>query len=1380
MLLLVCLFNFKEHKLRHKEVPFPFLPSESADREFDNDSEVDSDFEELLDEPAPKSLPEEEKVDSTGIIALYLGSIKAKLTSEMSGNSWPTCYTQGSFWIHPPAPIFALVKQVNPAPLYYPSVFVWLPHLFKLGTVLTCSNKECQHYHSTHHPITFKGYNDKPIARRVVALDRVYYVLTVRFHCKKQNDSGCGQSWNMYNPLILDQLDRGLADCFPAFFTARSGIDKTLMTLIRAGIAHRLSASAWSKILRELHVRDHDLRELQYLYAIHREKKITKNLNIAEQSYEPFSAFDDKSKYAGFYPSRWYINNVYMDYMQHIRPILDQCIAALRAYIIKWDHSFKVPKYLMKLNGVMVFVALFTIVNEFEQIRFQAFVPTKSLSHIHAALEGISQSLQAHGLPQPVLGFTDNVASDAATFMQYLPSLAAGVSPVELSEFSTLPQLILPDGVTWHLCQGYREIDIACGNILELVTDEDDDNKLVDIGFDMEWEFTTGIGASGPQKTALIQIAVNDVVYMLYVHPLKELPPSLGLLLCSKSYLKIGKQITADFQKLARDFPQLELPEKRKAGYTTTLDIGTLAAKKNVVHNASASLSAIVAATLGLYLSKEARVSSWSTPNYSDAQINYAALDAYVLLMLVNKLRTFQTDNQPLSSLTPLGQHVSLHVRHHVVAYGTIIAQPTHFEDPNGVKINVSTTKTRALIHIDKVLAPACVMPHHKASLSELQNGRESFEAVVSISSLKTRSPDAAVIPMPASMEPDRVTQPPELISPPVDTQSADSSATNAEENPDIDIENLDSSESEMDTDDLYCRDFIDRIEDPAEQQFYQQMLGTVPSRILADVFHEIDKVCRTISRKHTLRRHFARAFSDTMLVPDLGDKTAVEAVLAAKGVTWDQARSKSPGWLWRRVRRYIPQKDVLHHILSEFFTAWADVKCSVTNLPLFSAETRQKVQGVLNDVKKGWVSDPVGITVFTVEGIDKNSLTLYHCIRGTNSVEGAVHNPLRRNFAALNASPELADSLAADWRHRHNVDCGALHKDNIKYSGHYDPWLDDDIFRLKADIEWKTPPTVSVHRVIQDTSPLSFAPTQEQFGITGIPMTLRAKNDFLGSVASVEGEVQKVYPAKLHLSALKTKRDNVYDYLAHAQRTKFAVAPVHTQQEFDLFKAAMLPGGNFFSVQGKPNFDQMAVWWSSQANGKTVFYKLKEHLESHHKVWEGLRKGQESLAESREQRQPHRKRIRAKTHVSHVLPAATRDNPGVVPNSQVPPPLPDDLSAMSAEFTSGFEETSNSDLPGDSTRMSYMNSEPDNLAPEIPAPLPVSISFPSSLNLSQPVLWQPPLISTAGPSEMNFISYIDSSETKPKRRRKCAVCVEAGRDGYGCPGESGRKRCKF
>ncbi|KAJ7835695.1 hypothetical protein B0H13DRAFT_1516560, partial [Mycena leptocephala] len=226
---------------------------------------------------------------------------------------------------------FALEKAgksadgVTPSSLYWPSVFLWLPE-FLHTTGFKCSNAACQKAY-TGVPLSAKGWNDNPIARRVVGLDRVYYVMTRRVHCAPAGN-GCGKSWNMYDPKIMEQLDPGLAASFPAFLTHRSGIDKSVMTLIRAGMANSMSSNSWAKVLRELH-----------------------------------------------------------------------------------------------LGGVTIFAGLFTLVNEFEQIRYQAFVPTKSLAHIHTGLEEMVRSLESHGHPPVRLGWTDNVASDAATFLDCIPTL---------------------------------------------------------------------------------------------------------------------------------------------------------------------------------------------------------------------------------------------------------------------------------------------------------------------------------------------------------------------------------------------------------------------------------------------------------------------------------------------------------------------------------------------------------------------------------------------------------------------------------------------------------------------------------------------------------------------------------------------------------------------------------------------------------------------------------------------------------------------------------------------------------------------------------------------------------------------------------------------
>jgi len=59
---------------------------------------------------------------------------------------------------------------------------------------------------------------------------------------------------------------------------------------------------------------------------------------------------------------------------------------------------------------------------------------------------------------------------------------------------------------------------------------------------------------------------------------------------------------------------------------------------------------------------------------------------------------------------------------------------------------------------------------------------------------------------------------------------------------------------------------------------------------------------------------------------------------------------------------------------------------------------------------------------------------------------------------------------------------------------------------------------------------------------------------------------------------------------------------------------------GEFSVPSNKPNFDLMAGWWLSKADGITIFYKLHEHLANHYKTWLEQRKEIESMIVSQPQ----------------------------------------------------------------------------------------------------------------------------------------------------------------
>ncbi|KAJ7161523.1 hypothetical protein C8R43DRAFT_947710 [Mycena crocata] len=250
--------------------------------------------------PSPEEISEDTLItDSTaipdGVIKSYLSILRGKVDKEIEFAKKPKCYQDGTFWIRAKCAFFALEKSgktslgVTPDSLCWPDVYLWRPDCIHTGN-FKCPTPGCQKAR-TGVPLSPKGWNDNPIARRVVGLDRVYYIMTKRVQCATAGN-GCGKSWNLYDPKIMEQLDPGLAAAFPAFLTHRSGIDKTLMTLIRAGMANSINSNSWAKVLRELHVREKDLRELQYLYAVTKKREGIKH---PTKLYQPFSDFEDRS-----------------------------------------------------------------------------------------------------------------------------------------------------------------------------------------------------------------------------------------------------------------------------------------------------------------------------------------------------------------------------------------------------------------------------------------------------------------------------------------------------------------------------------------------------------------------------------------------------------------------------------------------------------------------------------------------------------------------------------------------------------------------------------------------------------------------------------------------------------------------------------------------------------------------------------------------------------------------------------------------------------------------------------------------------------------------------------------------------------------------------
>ena len=158
-------------------------------------------------------------------------------------------------------------------------------------------------------------------------------------------------------------------------------------------------------------------------------------------------------------------------------------------------------------------------------------------------------------------------------------------------------------------------------------------------------------------------------------------------------------------------------------------------------------------------------------------------------------------------------------------------------QDETAVPISVSTTKSRALIKITKILAPGCVIAYHCKPLKDI---KDSFLAVVSISALCTQSCNEA--PSSPPTQESRNTRQPFAMKP---AQGLLHIQENTLDMLALAMEKIDSG-SDSDSE----PEIIEYNEQTAhDNQFLhsQQQDNNIPFQILADSFHIIDQLCKTI-----------------------------------------------------------------------------------------------------------------------------------------------------------------------------------------------------------------------------------------------------------------------------------------------------------------------------------------------------------------------------------------------------------------------------------------------------------------------------------------------------------------------------------------------------
>ena len=323
--------------------------------------------------------PEEEPQKSPSFPPWFKKALEEKLAiiEKRDSNRKLMFYeTYETFWVPKKAAWFMMIKakSLEPEPLYDFELFYWDPELL---AKIKCP--VCKISWLTRHGL-------QKIPRRCVGLDKCFWMIGARYKCPTCKNPKTGKhtvTFMSWDSRILAALPKALAAEFPVVLTRRSALSSPILALQRSLFQKGLGAKQFASILTTLHMRRFDQIHLQYLHMIFEGQTQSPWKN---QSFRPFSEFSDSQGYSGYIPSSTWFRNLYDSLIEEHLPRIYQYSAMLPARVCAIDHSHKITKHIVTINGVPVFIGLLTVTNEMGEIRVIALVATKAHAQFEIAL----------------------------------------------------------------------------------------------------------------------------------------------------------------------------------------------------------------------------------------------------------------------------------------------------------------------------------------------------------------------------------------------------------------------------------------------------------------------------------------------------------------------------------------------------------------------------------------------------------------------------------------------------------------------------------------------------------------------------------------------------------------------------------------------------------------------------------------------------------------------------------------------------------------------------------------------------------------------------------------------------------------------------------
>jgi len=1057
------------------------LTSDIEDKD-DEDVEGDKDEDVVVDNPPLKTKTpydiianldydeEEERgkndsddppVEGNGVMQEYIKAVKERLQIELGGNEldkWLLDILKKNDWWIRTSYVSKIRKKLhlpNHYDAYYRDIFVWLPDIRWNDPGDTfmppCPHCKCNTRVGAH------CFRDNHHARLVVNLNTTYYIMSRRYichECKQVNKESKAnlkaiaeqQGINMTIPeedqnersytfmgydkrvLPLFKYNRGETE-FPAYFTWRAGLDKTIINMMRPLFDGGFRPERLSDMLLELHSKEYTMQ------CIKHENMILQNRESIEQNknYTPLTSFGDKKHYHGIVPSGEYLAAVHKLYHKSLRDYMDMEVKKRGAETLHWDVSYKEAKHLCRYHGRPIFKGLVTAVNGLGEVRIQFHVYTDSHEQMKSALEAFKLTTNELGLPEVRIFFTDNPAADHKFYPKELPSLQVQQEKYDdMCNNDAISSTEDEDSMPFYTSDRFKVVKVASTNseierLVMALREGLDGNR---IGLDTEWNinFNASGMQTGSSSIQTIQIAYRNsdkelIGLVFKVGKLSRLHTRLETLLTSEVDI-YGVNVSTDLKYIGRDFHVVALKKVDQKKRKNVHNLGMFARVRDVVQNGGVGLSVLCERVLKVTMDKTLQVSDWSEKDgdLTQAQIDYAINDAGASLEVAEELvkkpdltRRLEhdevTQGRKVDLIPSSGSVACMATR---AATGTV-AEPL-CTCPDGIVYQrrkkdlkkVRAGKNSYVIKVEKTYARGLILPGYKwehnraaVTLGDMPAGQSIIVPIRMIkehaasSNIRTTPIDKTSTSEPRSK--------PSTDDPPIEKRKRkrpnvsslegyeymDLTVDDDDDDDDKDVEYVKYSEEEELEDEppqktLTSADIeylfsalskADILQQNERSVLESPYLSSPPdpkrmkrrfSSVLGDVFHAMDRT--KVPVKHEAKKAFFVALREAFFVWNPQKLKELEDKMRDSGMIDDEIKKQKyfNTQLFKDcVDRKVPESTILYWRVRAVYVAYGDVVDSETKKPLFNKRAWSKAKNVLKEILLGFYSDPPGIELY-------------------------------------------------------------------------------------------------------------------------------------------------------------------------------------------------------------------------------------------------------------------------------------------------------------------------------------------------------------------------------------------------------------------------------